>query len=346
MTLYITSTLTAKPIKCFVPSKPWAVTIDLNDFEPSDILAPKTILGGNTKDGVNITIIIETTKPGTNPAELRKLYGYRYALGAGQKETIEEIDLNDISVITYRWAAPALADANETTQKRAKEYTENVWGFNGYVVKDDIAFDVHLSTDMTKHSKAQMLDIIKSLQNRPSTESEESRKLFKIIEANPESSQNEKPLTDFISKYPTNPEAYCFLAEHYLQIGRLEDTKTNYLKALENHKVQPLTNSLSLWKCYYGLGRYFGGSGEYAQSERYSELSYNLAKKGKLPAPFAASSAYSLACMHADLNQSEKSVKYLIEAIRLNPRYKDEVKQNPSFNNIKEDPRLKSLIGR
>jgi tetratricopeptide (TPR) repeat protein len=277
---------------------------------------------------------------------MRKLYGYRYAHGSGQKQTIEEIDLNDIAVITYKWVTPDLIDANEAEKKLAKEWTRDTWGFNGYVVKDDIAFDIHLSADMSKLTKNQMLDIIKSFQIKPSTESEESSSLFKIIEANPKSQQNEKLLKDFIGKYPTNPEAYCYLAECYKQSKQLQDNKTAYLKAMENHKIQPLTDPILLFKCYYSLGMYYDITKEYAKSEQYHKLGYNLAKKSRIPTPYTASSAYNLARLYAQTNQPDKSVDFLIEAIRLNPRYKDEVKENPSLDKIKDNPRLKNLLGK
>ena len=342
----ISCNLSAKPIKCFVPFKPWAVTIDLNDFEPWDLLGHNTILGGHTKDGITISILIEATKPGTTPTEMRKLYGYRYANDSGQKQTIEEIDLNDIAVITYKWVTPNIPDANEAEKTLAKEWTQNTWGFNGYIVKDDTTFDIHLSADMSKHTKIQMLDIIKSLRITPSREPEESSNLFKIIEANPESQQNEKLLKDFIEKYPTNPGAYCYLADCSRQSRQLQDNKTAYLKAMENHKIQPLTDPVLLFKCYYSLGMYYDITKEYAKSEQYHKLGYNLAKKSRIPTPYTASSAYNLAILYAQINQPDKSVDFLIEAIRLSPKYKDKVKDNSYFDKIKDNPRLKNILGK
>jgi tetratricopeptide (TPR) repeat protein len=340
----ISCNLSAKPIKCFVPSKPWAVTIDLNDFEPWDFLDQKTILGGSTNDGVNITIIIETTKPGTTPAEMRKLYGYRYAYSSGQKQTVEEIDLNNIAVITYNWSTPNLPDANETAQNRVKEWAKNMWGFNGYVVKDDIAFDIHLSGDMSKLTKNQMLDTIRSFQVVPSTEIEEFGKLYKDIDRNISDFEKITRVRRFTEKYPGSPVGMFLLAEQYLHSKQLKLAKDAYLKALENNKTQPFSSPESLWLCYDGLGMACGMAGEYQMAQKYLELGYKLASKTKDPQRLSLS-AYNFACLYAETNKIDECLKYLAEAIKLNPEYKKEAPEDSSFSKIKDDARFKNLVG-
>ncbi|MFH1370726.1 MAG: hypothetical protein ABII09_05515 [Planctomycetota bacterium] len=341
----ISCNLSAKPIKCFVPSKPWAVTIDLGDFEPAEFLGPKTILGGNTKDGLNLTIIIEITKPGTNPVEMRKLYGYRYALGAGQKETIEEIDLNDIAVITYKWATPALPDVNKAVQNRVKEWSENTWGFNGYIVKDDVAFDIHLSADMNKHTKAQMLDIIKSFQIAPSTEQEEFLKLRNTLASSLTDQEKVKFANDFAQKYPANPDIQFMLGEHYFAKKNHQKARMSYLQALDNHKIQPITNPQVMLLCYDGLGMCGGILKEYELAEKYLKAGYDLAKTIE-EREYIGLLAYNLACLYAETGKLEESVKYLSEAITINRECKEEAKQDSSFDKIRDDIRFKNLVGK
>ncbi|MGA1980669.1 MAG: hypothetical protein ABSG99_08955 [Sedimentisphaerales bacterium] len=333
----------AGEVKAFVPEKPWQITINLNDFEPWDLLGAKTIFGGSTKNGITITIIVEKTKPGTKPDEIRKVYGYQTALNFGKKETIEEIDVNDIAIIAYKWAEPNIPNLNEQELDWAKNTVKNRWGYHGYVVKDDIAFDIHLSADMTKHAKKEMLDIIKSFQIKPSTESEECKKLYESLDENISSEEKEKLLRDFIKKYPTNPEAQFFMGEYYLKTKELKQAKSAYLQALANHKTQPFIHPTILFSCYDGAGMSCGMLGEYELSKKYLECGYKLAKNIDEPQVIFLS-AYNLACLYAETNDVQNSIKYLTEAVELNPESKEEAKQDSSFTNIKEDQRFKNLI--
>ena len=248
------STTFASKVKAFVPEKPWQVTINLNDFEPWDLLGDKTILGGSTKDGIRITIITEKTNPGTEPSEIRKLYGQRSLTGFGQARTTEQLDVNDIAVLLFKWAEPNIPKLSEEDANWAKQAIKDTWSYHGYVVKDDIAFDIHLSADMTKHTKRQMLDTIKSFQIKPSIEREELQKLYhdfykeidKLLQQNIQSEEKLKPALDFIKKYPTNPEAQFFTGEYHLKVRELKQAKNAYLQALANHKIQPFIDSVIL----------------------------------------------------------------------------------------------------
>lgn len=288
LTYNITS---ATQVKAFVPDKQWQITINLNNFMPWDFLGDKTILGGNNKDGITITIIIEKTKPGTDQSEIRKIYGYGTALNFGIKESIEEIDINNIAIIAYKWSERNIPDLNEQQTRWAKDVIKDIWGYHGYVVKDDIAFDIHVSADMSEHTKEQMLDIIKSFQIKPSTELDELKKLYeelykefnKNLDTDIQIKERLKFASDFIKKYPTNPEVQVFMGDYYLETNELEQAKNYYLKALDNHRIQPFINPTTLWTCYDGLGMYYGMSGKYEQSKQYLEPSYNLAKDTLLP---------------------------------------------------------------
>lgn len=86
-------------------------------------------------------------------------------------------------------------------------------------------------------------------------------------------------------------------------------------------------------------------SHEYELAKQYLESGYNLGKKIKMP-PITAWSAYILACVFAKTNDTQNSVKYLAESIKLTPRYKEKAKHDSSFDNIREDQRFKNLIYR
>jgi tetratricopeptide (TPR) repeat protein len=333
----------AGEVKSFVPRKPWQVTIDLNEFEPWDLLGDKTILGGRTNDGITITIIVEDTKVGTKPDKIRKVYGYKTASKFGKKETIEEIDVNNIAIIVYKWSEKNIPDGlNEPQAERAKDAIKDKWGYHGYTVKDDIAFDIHLSADMTKRTKKQMLDIIESFQIKPSTKLEECKKIHESLDENIRNEEKEKLLRQFIKKYPSNPEPWFLLAE---QLENLKEKQSAYLKALDNHKIQPLIDPVTLLKCKVGLGMCYAISREYDLAKQHLESGYNLGKKIEMP-PITAWSAYVLACVFAKTNDTQNSVKYLAESIKLTPRYKEKAKHDSSFDNIRGDRRFRNIVGR
>jgi len=339
-------------VKTFVPSKPWQVTIDVNDFQPNDLqFRYKTILGGRTKDDIIITIIIEKTKPGTTPDKIREIYGHPTSLKFGKKETIEKNNFDNFAVIAFQWTEPDLGDLKKSESEWVKEVIKNKWSFRGYTVKDDVAFDIHLSTDMDKHTKNQMLDIFKSFQITPSTEIKELAELNKALynkfeknrDKNVQIKERLKLANEFSKKYPSNPDVHIFLGDFYLHNDDLGRAKAAYLKALQNHSSQPLRSPATLWLCYDGLGLCHGMSKEYDQSKKYFVMGYELAEEMEDPL-YIASSAYNLACLFAELNDADNSIKYLIKSIKLNPDSKEDAKKDPSFTNIKDNQRFKNIV--
>ena len=337
------STSSASCVKTFVPSKPWQVTIDINEFDPCDLFGHKTILAGSAKGAMHITVIVEKTKTGTKPVEIRELYGQRSLTASGQAETARRIEVNDIAVLLFRWAKPKIPELSEEKIKWAERVIQNTWSYHGYAVKDDVAFDIHLSADMTKCSEKQLLNTIKSFRIEPSTEIEELSKLYKDLDGNTGISEKEKLILSFIRKYPTNAEAQFLLGECYLQTKELQKAKDAYIRALQNHRIQPFANPISLFGCYDGAGMSCGMLHQYELSRKYLESGYKLAKKIKDP-QVVALSAYNLACLYAETNEPDNSIKYLAESIKLNPDAKESAKKDTSFTNIKEDKRFKELI--
>lgn len=342
--LTISCNISAKPVKCFVPSRPWAVTIDLNDFEPWDFLGQKTILGGNSNDGITITILVEKTDQGIDPCKIRENYGQMDAQKFGRKETIEQIDVNNAAILAFNWATPEIPEVNELDANFVKSATKDRWSFHGYAVKDDIAFDIHISCLLVEHSKKDIIDIIKTFEVRSSTEQQEFDKLYKDLRRNINSNQNITLASRFAEKYPGNPHRMFLLAEQYLHSKQLKLAKDAYLKALKNNKTQPFGSPVTLWLCYDGLGMACGMAGEYPMAQKYLELGYKLASEMKEPQRLSLS-AYNFACLYAETNKIDECLKYLAESIKLNPEYKEQVKEDSSFSKIKEDARFKNLVG-
>jgi tetratricopeptide (TPR) repeat protein len=341
--LVLASPLLAKPVKCFILFEPWAITIDINKFEPYFLANPGTILYGKTIDDINIAILYEKVKPGKKSSQIRNIYGRKEALNNGQRDTIEEIDINDIAIITYKWSAQIPYDDNNIFENHPQEKNENIWSFHGYVVKDDIAFDIFLSADMNKHSKEQILNIIESFNITPSMEQEDFTNLNMTLRVDSNEINKVRLITDFIQKYPDNSEAQVFLGEKYFSNKEYEKAKLAYLRALENHEIHPICRPSTLFLCYTGLGKCYSILKEYKSSEKYLKASYDLSKKIGSP-DWIEMVAYNFACLYSETNKIDECLKYLAEAIKLNPRYKKKAIEDSSFDKIKEDDRFKKLV--
>lgn len=319
----------ADVVTAFVPGKDWQAGITLDGFEPFDVLdGPKTILGGHTDKGVTITILVESVKPGTTASEARAMWGPRYAGGLDEKEGVETAEVGDIAVIIYKDAIGGLC------------------GFNGYLTREDRAFDVHLTVDMAKQTREGVLAVLGSFKVEDTNECAEMASLMeelaKLHRAG-KTGEKEKALGDFANKYPRNSWVQVVLAEEYFVRGLHEKAGQAYTQAIKNHKLQPLVNPLHVWKCYDGLGICRGIQGQYDQSlvnlKRGLEVADELEEKKLI-----AASNYNLACWHAENGHTDESVEYLQKAIRLNKKKRDEAKQDPSFRRISEEPAFQALI--
>ena len=322
----VSSMAWAVPIKAFVPDKPWEVTVALAGFEPDDVLGPETILGGTGQGDIIITVLIEKAGPGTTAKQAREQYGKTYAFGAGAEKTFKTCEIGDMAVILYPWKSP-----------------KPTWGFNGYKIKEDVLFDVHISADLGEHSEEEILGILKSFDIKPSTEPEETANLAKKLQPGGSEPDAEKTLSDFAQKFPGSPWVYYMLGEHYFAQERLAPARDAYLKALENHKAQPIMNPFMTWGCYDGLGLCYGMSKEYGPSKTYFERGYELAQDLEEPKLLAAS-AYNLACWHAENRAAKESVEYLTEAIKYKRANKKQAKSDPSFDAIRETDEFKQLM--
>jgi hypothetical protein len=119
-------------IKAFLPDKPWEIAIEMNHFTPWDVIQPKTILGGDTTNGLIITIIVEKEKRHITPNEALKKYWHYGSPG----EHITEFTNGSMIIVSPK----------ETGHNLGKT-------FNGYFVKEDYSFDIHISADLSKITK-------------------------------------------------------------------------------------------------------------------------------------------------------------------------------------------------
>ncbi|MBX7256712.1 MAG: tetratricopeptide repeat protein [Candidatus Hydrogenedentes bacterium] len=313
-------------IRVFVPEKPYEVSIDLKDFKPHPILQGATILAGDAEGDIIITIISEEEKLGITPSEVRAKYGV--PAGADVEETkVKTSSTGEMCVLLDRKSGPS------TMTK-----------INGYAAKNDLSFDIHLSADLTKHSKEQIALLLATFQVVDSTEPADMLSLVQKLNAARNSGDVDAPLKAFVEKYPLNSWGSVMLAEHYFASEQRDDAMKAYLQALKNHRTQPIANPMTLWKCYDGLGMCCGMSGDYGASKRYFELGYELANELEADSLLAAS-AYNLACWYAETKDVAKCIEYLKSAIKLAPGKKADAREDASFSNLRGNEDFKALVG-
>lgn len=312
----------AERIRAFVPNKPWEIGIDIESFQPWDTLQPKTILGGNTTNGLIITVITETEKPPVTPNQIFA----KYWIYGQPGEHIVEFTNDSMMIVSSKEIQPVLGRA-----------------FNGYAVKDDRSFDIHVSADLSKTTKEEVLKTIRSFEILLSPEEEAMEKLSKDLKTAKGQAKRQQLYLAFTEKYPKNSWAFARLGELYYGMNQPDLAEKAYLRALENHKTQPMTNPLNLWLCYDGLGLIYGMSQRYESAKLYFEKGYECAErienKGRL-----ADSAYNLACLDAETGDLKSCLKYLGEAVKLNPAKKASAKTDSSFVSIRNQAAFNKLI--
>lgn len=327
--LLVAGQASAKPVRAFVPGKPWMLSLDLQDFEPESLLGQKTILGGHTRDGITVTVIMEKTKASATAKAIREQYGQSYVSGFGVKETAQRTGGEDMAILLYKW--------------NMKGVPGDTWGFNGYTVKDGVAFDIHLSADMSRHTKEQMLAIINSFKLQDSAELKDMIALSQKLKNHASPAAERKLLDAFAAQYPNNPFVFWMLGEHHFKAHELQAAEQACLRALENHKTQPMINPYMVWCCDDYLGRCYGMEGKYEESRKYLDLGYKLAKQMERK-NLVAQTAYNLACWHAEKGKTQDSLLYLAEALELAPERKPQAQKDASFAKIKDNPQFKSLL--
>ena len=314
----------ADRIKAFVPDKPWESTIEIDSFTPSVVMQPKTILGGATKNGLIITVIAEQEKSPSTPLQILTKYWHYGKPG----EYITEYKSDNMMIVSSKEVQSLLGQA-----------------FNGYVVKDDYSFDIHVSADLSKTTKQQVFATIRSFNVVLSSEKQDMDKLAADLDLTKKEQTPEQLLLPFTEKYPNNTWAFARLGEVYFGMKKYDAAEKAYLKALENQKKQPLFNGINLWCCYDGLGMINGMSHRYEPSRQYLEKGYQFADElgsDKL----LAESAYNLACWYAETKDHKNCLKFLGEAINLDKTKKNGARTDPSFESIRNQADFEKLISK
>ena len=217
------------------------------------------------------------------------------------------------------------------------------WGFNGYAVKEDMVFDLHVSGAEQALPKEQLAAIMKSLTVEATSEIADTMEWDKRLRSAENEDEYMAALSSFLQKYPQSPWGYWQLAEHRFASKDLAKAKDAYLRALKSHKTQPFLNPLLLWQCYDGLGMCYGMMQEYDQSKKYLDLGHELAEELD-DAALLAASAYNLACWHAEKGDAGKSAEFLREAVRLAPERADAARKDSSFSRIRETREFRDAI--
>jgi hypothetical protein len=309
-------------IRAFVPDQPWEIAIEVKDFTPWDVLMSKTLLGGNAGKGIIITILTENEKRPFTPDEVLKEY-WHYGPPGGY---ITEYKSNDMIIVSTKEASPPLGKT-----------------FNGYAVKDNNVFDIHISADPSKITNQEVVNIIRSFRISPSPEKQAMENLINNLNSEKDNKNREQILLAFAGKYPENSWVFMLMGEMYFATGRLDLAEKAYLRALENHRTQPMVNAMNLWLCYDGLGLIYGMTRRYEPAKGFFEKGYKCAES-MLNNEKIALSAYNLACLYAETNDPLAALKYLEKAISLNPEQKIKARTDSSFASMKNRDDFKKLV--
>lgn len=349
--IFLAGSVSASQVKTFLPERSWQITIDTNGFEPFDLIGQGTLLAGQTKDGVTVTIVVYRTEPNTIPSAVQSNRCQSILSMFGKMETMEQIDVNDMTVIMCEWDQPHIASEIDVPFRQAGFAIKNRWSCNGYLSKDDISFDIHLSGDIKSHSKKQLLEMLGSVRIETSNEMADLQKLDESISKISETEDDVSVLNqrileviqDFSKKYPANSDIQVFLGNYYMSIRQIKGAAKAYKKALANHKLQPLLNPISRWQCCFNLGLIYIEDEDYGNSQKYFKKANLLAKGIKDPQIIAAS-AYGLSASFAYKGEYDNSVDYLIEAVELNEECITQAQVDPSFKQVLSRSKFKKAI--
>jgi hypothetical protein len=346
--IFLAEPVLASRIKTFLPQKSWQISIDANGFEPFDLFDQGTLLAGKTKDGIMITIVAEATKRGTNSDQIRQSHRQPTLSMFGRIGIPEEHTVNDIAVFIYQWGEPRMPKGVDETFNQVASFIKGKWSCNGYLVKEDIAFCIHLSGDSKRHSSKQLLEMMQSFRVEASDEIKEWLKLYQSVQNKPgpkgKSTIKELagPMQNFARKYPANPDVRVLLGNYYLSTNQLDSAKKAYLDALERHRSQPIMILPELWLCYCNLGVCYVMSKDYDLGRHYLEKAHIMSKG--LDKTDIAYSTYNLACLYAQKGEPNDSAKYLVKAIELDESWREQAEADSSFNQVRSHPKFLEAI--
>lgn len=330
-------------VKILFPPKQWEITLDVNNFEPQDVLPGKAIMGGQTGDGFIIDITTEKVEPNTPASRVREEDSKRI-LAFAEKDSTRSFDLDNIACLAFQHKAESpiknKKDKNKSEKELVKEVVNNRWSYHGYIVKEDVAFDVNISFNMTDAGRVRVEQILKSIKIDDSAELKE---LSPILRKRKSEINTLTTALIFADKYPKSSGIYYFIGESYFGVGNYPKAQEYYLKALECHKSEPLVFADALWFCYDGLGLTYSMQKQYEQALVYLTKSYEMTKNDNA---HRANSAYHLASVYAMTDNVPKSLEFLKESVLLQKSNKGRALNDSSFKKLKDNSKFKKLVGR
>lgn len=129
---------------------------------------------------------------------------------------------------------------------------------------------------------------------------------------------------------PNDPAAFNNRGNAYFRLKRYDKALADFNRALELRPNDPETIRNR------GL--------TYAKLERYDETFTDFNRALELE-PDNAGTLYDLACTSSLLEKTDHALAYLEKAITLDKKYREMAKTDNDFDNIRNDPRFKKLIG-
>ncbi len=129
---------------------------------------------------------------------------------------------------------------------------------------------------------------------------------------------------------PTHRSTYYNRGATYFRLGRYKEALVDSNRTLEL-KPDDHDTLNNRGNAYVGLGRY-----------KEALADYNRALEIK---PEHPRTLYNLACLFSLWGKIDDALTYLEKAIDKDAKYREDAKTDPDFNNIREDPRFKKLVG-
>lgn len=130
-------------------------------------------------------------------------------------------------------------------------------------------------------------------------------------------------------KYKPNDEVTLFnLAINLEKINNFEESKKTILLLLQINSSYPEANSF--------LGYLYYKEGKYLEAIKIFDNLFKQSDSATIP--------YYLSCIHSKLGNYKKSLKYLEEAIKLEPKLKDTAKTDNELNDLHSISEYKKLI--
>jgi Flp pilus assembly protein TadD len=145
--------------------------------------------------------------------------------------------------------------------------------------------------------------------------------------------RREEALADYnrsLELRPDNPDTLCNRGITYDDLGRYDEALVDYNRSLEMRPDDPVTLN--------------NRGNTYAKLERYEEAHADFDRALKLD-PDYKSPVYNLACLFSLQRKTDDALAYLKKAIDKDEKYRKMAKSDKDFDNIRDAPRFKKLIG-